>query len=273
MSWTSLRIRSPERRDEVMAALFAAGAEGVHEDGTDLVTHFPARIPVDDVVRAIEALVPDCDWVTSPTPDVDWSVAWRDRTRAFSVGAISVAPPWLAEGFETHRTVIIDPGMAFGTGDHASTRGALRLLQGCLNPGVVVADLGAGSAVLSIAAAKLGASHVFAIEVDADAIGNARSNIERNGVQESVHLFEGDAATLLPLVAPVDIIVANIISSVLVDLLSVMARCLPSGGRAVLAGILAEERAFILEVAQADGWNVIGEDEEEGWWSVALSRP
>ncbi|MFN8572669.1 MAG: 50S ribosomal protein L11 methyltransferase [Gemmatimonadaceae bacterium] len=273
MSWTSLRIRSPQRRDEVIAVLFAAGAEGVHEDGHDLVTHFPDSVAVDDVVQAVEALVPDCDWVTTPTPDVDWSLAWRDRTRAFSVGAISVAPPWLAEGFETHRTVIIDPGMAFGTGDHASTRGALRLMQTSLNPGVVVADLGAGSAVLSIAAAKLGASSVFAIELDPDAIGNAQANIERNGVQDSVHLFEGDAATLLPLVAPVDLILANIISSVLVDLLATMARCLPSGGRAVLAGILAEERASILEVAEADGWSVVGEDQEEGWWSVALARP
>jgi len=169
--------------------------------------------------------------------------------------------------------VVIDPGMAFGTGDHASTRGALRLLQGRMSPGLVVADLGSGSGVLAIAAAKLGASHVFAIELDPDALGNATANLERNQVTDVVHLFEGDARILLPLVAPVDVIVANIISSVLVELLDTFARALPPGGVAILAGILVSEREAMIEVAAADGWTVLEEDQEEGWWSAAIARP
>ena len=273
MNWTSLRVSGSADRAAVIAALFTAGAEGVHEDGVDLVTHFPSSIDVDEVVDAVRAIDPAASCTTAPTEPIDWSSAWRDQTRAFSLGAISVAPPWLAEGFDTARTVVIDPGMAFGTGDHASTRGALRLLQSRVSAGIVVADLGAGSAVLSIAAAKLGASRVFAIELDADALGNATANVERNNVTEVVHLFEGDARILLPLVAPVDLIVANIISSILVDLLTTCARALPSGGIAILAGILLEERDAMLEVAKADGWRILEEDEEEGWWSCAIARP
>ncbi|MEP7347980.1 MAG: 50S ribosomal protein L11 methyltransferase [Gemmatimonadaceae bacterium] len=273
MKWTSLRISGSEHREGVIAALFAAGAEGVHEDGMDLVTHFPASVDVGAVVDTVQGIDPAARCATAPTEPVDWSVAWRDRARAFSLGSISVAPPWLVEGFDTARTVVIDPGMAFGTGDHASTRGALRLMQSRVSAGIVVADLGAGSAVLSIAAAKLGASRVFAIEMDPDALGNANANVKRNGVTDVVHIFEGDARVLLPLVAPVDLIVANIISSVLVDLLTTFARALPSGGVAILAGILIDERDAMLEVAKADGWRILEEDEEEGWWSFAIARP
>jgi ribosomal protein L11 methylase PrmA len=76
---------------------------------------------------------------------------------------------------------VIDPGMAFGTGDHPTTRGVVRLMQGAVRPGDLVADLGAGSAVLSIAAIKLGAARAAAIEFDPDAIGNAEENVARNG--------------------------------------------------------------------------------------------
>ncbi len=273
MKWTSLRVSGSERREGVIAALFAAGAEGVHEDGLDLVTYFPAAADVAAVVRAVQAIDSAARCNMAPAEVVDWSQAWRDRARAFSLGEIAVAPPWLAEGFDTSRTVVIDPGMAFGTGDHASTRGALRLMQSRVHAGIVVADLGAGSAVLSIAAAKLGASRVFAIEVDPDALGNANANVERNGVSDVVHIFEGDARILLPLVAPVDMIVANILSSILVDLLATFARALPSGGVAIMAGILIDERDEMLEVAKADGWLILEEDEEEGWWSFAIARP
>src|SRR6185503_17955519 len=174
----------------------------------------------------------------------------------------------LAQDLDPTRTVVIDPGMAFGTGDHASTLGVLRLMQRVLEPGIVVADLGAGSAVLSIAAARLGASRVFAIELDGDALGNAQENIDRNGVSDVVHLFEGDAEVLLPLVAPVDLIVANIISSVLVELLPLMARALPPGGFAVLGGMLHDEEPAILDIVAADGWRVVESDTEEDWWSL-----
>jgi ribosomal protein L11 methyltransferase len=273
VSWTSLRISGTTDRQAVIAALFEAGAQGVHEDGDAVITHFPDGSDLAAIVAAVRGIAPAAACEISPTPDIDWSEAWRDRLLTYAVGALTVSPPWLAKGLDPARTVVIDPGMAFGTGDHASTRGVLRLMQRVLEPGLVVADLGAGSAVLSIAAARLGASRVFAIELDADALGNAQENIERNGVGDVVHLFEGDAEVLLPLVAPVDLIVANIISSVLVELLPAMARALPSGGCAVLGGMLREEEPVILEIVAADGWRVVEDETEEDWWSLTITRP
>lgn len=272
MTWTSLRVSAPGRRDDASAALFAAGAQGVHEDGATLVTHFPPEIDVAEVIRQVHAAIPDAVCETSPTESIDWSVHWRDKLGAHTLGRLTIAPTWLAEGHDPATTIVIDPGMAFGTGDHPTTRGATRLLQEVVQPGLVVADLGAGSAVLAIAAAKLGASRVFAIEYDGDAIGNAEDNVRRNDVDGIVHVFEGDATVLLPLVAPVDVIVANIISSVLVELLPAMHSALRAGGRAILSGILLEERDAMLDAIAADGWRVEREDVEDAWWSITIAK-
>ena len=145
-------------------------------------------------------------------------------------------------------------------------------MHGIVQPGDVVADLGAGSAVLAIAAAKLGASRVAAIELDPDAGDNARHNIEQNGVADRVHFIEGDAAVLLSLVAPARLVLANIVSSVLVELLPTIADALTADGHAILSGILHEERDMMLALLSRDGWSVLQEDTEEQWWSVLIAR-
>lgn len=272
MSWTSLRVHPGGRRDEVSAALFAAGAQGLHEDGSTFVTHFPPEADVAAVLRAVQAAAPGVLCETAIAEPVDWSVHWRDKLHAHTLGRLTIAPVWLAAGYDPATTVVIDPGMAFGTGDHPTTRGAVRLLQDVVRPGLVVADLGAGSAVLSIACAKLGASRVFAVEYDGDAISNAEANVLRNSADAVVHVFEGDATVLLPLVAPVDVIAANIISSVLVELLPAMLSALRAGGAAVLAGILVEERDTMLEAFSPDHWRVVREDVEDVWWSVSIAK-
>jgi ribosomal protein L11 methyltransferase len=147
----------------------------------------------------------------------------------------------------------------------------MRLMQGVVRAGDVVADLGAGSAVLSIAAAKLGAARVAAIEIDPDAIGNAQENVVANGVGDRVEIIEGDAGMLLPLLAPVRVVLANIISSVLIPLLPTIRASLTSGGQAILAGILSEERDVMLRALAADGWTVEREDTEDVWWSVQIA--
>ncbi|MBC7897097.1 MAG: 50S ribosomal protein L11 methyltransferase [Cytophagaceae bacterium] len=273
MSWSSLRVEAGAARQEALAALFAAGAQGVHEDGTSLVTHFPPDTDMPAIVAAIRIAAPDAQCEVGTADETDWSVAWRERLRAHDLGALTITPPWLAEGLDPSRTVVIDPGMAFGTGDHPTTRGVVRLLQEVMSPGLVVADLGAGSGVLAIAAAKLGASRVFAVEYDNEAIANAEENVQANGVEGVVHVFEGDAGVLLPLVAPVDLIVANIISSVLVELLPTMHDALRPGGVAILSGILTDETASMLESLGPDRWVVRATDVEENWWSVTIARP
>ncbi len=273
-SWIRLAVRpsGAEQRDAVSAALFANGSLGVHEDGDLLVTHLEPDADIAAFERAVREADDGATVESSEIPAVDWSVRWRDRIGAHTLGALTVTPPWLADQFDPRTTIVIEPQMAFGTGEHATTRGVVRLMQGAIRPGDQVADLGAGSAVLAIAAARLGAARVVAIEMDGDAIANAEENVIRNAVGDRVTVVEGDAALLLPLVAPVRVVLANIISSVLTALLPVIARSLAPGGVAILSGILAEERPGMLAVIADGGWRVLAEDAEEQWWSVCISR-
>jgi ribosomal protein L11 methyltransferase len=261
-----------EAAERVSAALFAAGSQGLHEDGDALVTQFPAGADVDAVRAAVLAADPDAEVTISAAAAVDWTEGWKALIGAHALGALDVVPPWLADGRDPARTVVIDPGMAFGTGDHPTTRGVVRLMADAVLPGDVVADLGAGSAVLAIAAVKLGAARAAAIEFDPDAIGNAEENAARNGVADRVVVIEGDAGVLLPLVAPVRLVLANIISSVLTTLLPAIADALAPGGDAILSGILWEERDRMLAVLADGGWRVVAEDHEDAWWSVRVAR-
>ena len=270
-----MRVRPSDVGDakrECLAALFAVGAQGVHEDGIALVTHFPPGADLASIHASITQADEGVVIETSPVPDVDWSQEWKARLVAHELGALTIAPPWLAQGRDRSRTIVIDPGMAFGTGDHATTRGVVRLLPSVLQEGDTVADLGAGSAVLAIAAAKLGASRVYAIELDGEAIADAEMNVTANGVADRVHVFEADAASMLPLVGPVRVILANIISSVLVDLLPHMAEALTADGGVIISGVLQEERAHMLEVLHGMGWRVLAEDAEDIWWSASIVR-
>jgi ribosomal protein L11 methyltransferase len=270
-SWTAVRVRLASDRAAVITALFDIGAEGIEERGDELVTHLrdADEQRVSAVIRAADSQA-TVDY--TPTPAVDWSSEWRSRITAHRVGSLVVTPPWLADGFASGERVVIDPGMAFGTGEHETTRGVMRLLAGVVRAGDTVVDLGAGSAVLSIAAAKLGAARVIAIELDPDAIGNAEDNVRVNGVSDIVSVLEGDAALLLPLVAPVRVVVANILSSVLIELLPSITSALTADGVAILSGILAEERSDI-ESAVADmRWRILQTDQEGMWWSVTIAR-
>jgi len=273
--WFAVRVRprgGDDAYDAVVAALFAAGSQGVQEDAATVVTQFPATTDIEVVRRAVLDADPSADVSIAPADPVDWTEGWKSLVTAHDLGALAVAPPWLADGRDLARTIVIDPGMAFGTGDHPTTRGCLRLMPDVIRPGDLVADLGAGSAVLSIAAAKLGATRVAAIEFDADAIGNAEENVRRNGAADVVTVIQGDASLLLPLVAPVRVVVANIISSVLVALLPAIRDALAPDGDVILSGILREERERMLDSVAAYGFRAVAEDAEDAWWTVALRR-
>lgn len=270
--WLAVRVRPGTHRDAVLAALFAVGAQGVQEVGDQLVTLLASGQTADDVTCAVLAASPDASVETEETPRVDWSERWKESVRAQHVGSLVIAPPWLVDPADSQRTIVIEPGMAFGTGEHPTTRGVVRLLPSVLRVGDRVADLGAGSAVLSIAAVKLGATHAFAIELDPDAIGNAEENVARNAVADRVTVLLGDAAALLPLVGPVDLVLANIVSSVVLALLPAVAESLAPGGRAIVSGILRDEAAAMVAHVQSNGWRIEREDTEDIWWSAALLR-
>ena len=272
MKWLAVRVRPGTSRDRTLAALFEIGSEGVHETGDELVTHFPGDTDAEMVRAALIEADPSAHVTATLIPAVDWAEEWKKGVGAHDLGVLSIVPPWLATGRDPRRTIVIEPEMAFGTGEHQTTRGVVRLLPDVIRVGDRVADLGSGSAVLSIAAALLGAAQVTAIEIDHDSIANANENIVRNGVADRVTVIEGDASILLPLIAPVRVVLANIISSVLLELLPTIASSLTANGDAIVSGILVEERAMMLDAFAASGWSVVAEDVEGQWWSARIAR-
>jgi ribosomal protein L11 methyltransferase len=267
--WVAIRVETGADRQQVIDALFSAGSQGVQEDGNAIVTHFPASADIGSIEQAIHRADPRASVTVSNAPQVNWD-EWRANVREHTLGRVTVAPPWLTDQVRNDVVIVIDPAMAFGTGEHATTRGVIRLMQQIGMPDVV-ADLGAGSAILSICAARLGAQRVIAIELDADAIGNAEDNVVSNNVDTVVRVTEGDAALLLPLVAPVGLVLANIISSVLLELLNVISDSLDAHGNAILSGILVEEREMMERAIGESGFEILSDDTEEGWWSVLLA--
>jgi ribosomal protein L11 methyltransferase len=267
--WTTLRVRRFSESAPVVRALFALGAEGVQELDGEVVTHLR---DIDEAAAraAIGGADRGADIEFSRLDKQDWTTEWRARVGAHRLGRLVVTPPWLAAAHQEHERVVIDPAMAFGTGEHETTRGVLRLMQRVVKSDDVVADLGAGSAVLSIAAARLGARRAIAIELDHDAIGNAEQNVAANGVSDRVSVIEGDAAVLLPLVAPVRVILANIISSVLLELLPAIELALTEDGVAILSGILVDERADMEATLARRKWRVVDVDQEGLWWSATV---
>jgi ribosomal protein L11 methyltransferase len=272
MNWLAVRVKPGASRPRALAALFEAGSEGVHEAGDELVTHFPGETDGEAVRNVVLAADPDAQVSLELIPAIDWAQEWKKGVRAHDLGALSIVPPWLADGRDPARTVVIEPQMAFGTGEHQTTRGVVRLLPNVIRDGDRVADIGCGSAVLSIAAIKLGAAHVVGIEIDHDSIENAHENLVRNGVADQVTIFEGDANIFLPLVAPVRVVLANIISTVLLQMLPMIESSLTPDGEAILSGILLEEREMMRNALDDAGWDILAEDAEGLWWSAHVAH-
>lgn len=274
MSWIEVSVRCGEspQRDAIVAALVAAGAAGVQEVDDGLRTHLPQGASLDEVEAALRAAGSDASMSCTDVGEIDWSSRWPARVGIQRIGRLAVAPPWLSDEIaDAEIQIVIEPATAFGTGEHETTRGILALMQGTVREGDVLADLGAGSAVLSIAAAKLGASRVAAVELDEQAIGNARENVERNGVSDRVTIIEGDARLLLPLLAPVRVILANIISGVIVELAPAIRAALAPDGRAIVSGILVAERDEVLAALRPLGFELREEIADGDWWSAVLA--
>jgi ribosomal protein L11 methyltransferase len=274
MEWLAVRVAGAhgDARDAITSALIAAGAAGVQEVQDALVTYVPDDAPlasVRDLVSRDAAIA--LEVLPAQSEDVDRQ--WPTDVRLSRVGRLVVSPPWLAHEIAPEEIgIVIEPATAFGTGEHPTTRGVLRLMQDAVRPGDRVADLGAGSAVLAIAAAKLGATRVAAIEVDSDAISNAELNVAANDVGDRVIVIEGDAALLLPLVAPVRVVLANIVSSVIETLLPAIGQSLSTDGVAILSGMLSEERDDFCRVLDRQHWRIVREHVEDSWWTV-VARP
>lgn len=284
--WLVLTVRTadPELLPLAAEVLVARGSWAVQEMAGAIETYVPEPAAPDAYADDVRAALAD-ELPESAAPEVawrwqqneDWAAKWREGLAPRAVTErVVVKPTWTEWEARPGQVVVdIDPQMAFGTGEHATTRGCLRLLDGVLAPGDRVLDVGSGSAILAITAAMLGARECIAVEYDPDANLNARENLERNGVVERVRIVEAMAdPALLEELGAFDVLLANILSGVIRPLLPAFRRALGGSpdGRLIVSGILRTEAPTVVHDAEAAGFRVVQVDEEEEWWS-ALLRP
>ena len=261
----------PSARVEIASAqLFELGCCGVMEedisDGVRLTAYFET---IQNKAEIEQALMP-CECRFEQVPDTDWTLAWRSFFHpVYPTPRMAICPPWdMVPDPPGGFTIAIDPQMAFGTGHHETTRLALLGLEKKIMSGDRVLDVGTGSGILSIAAVKLGASEVMAVDIEAAAIENARANCILNGVDIKVVLGQYSVDRVSGVF---DVGVANIISSILLPIIPELVKRLQSGGYAILGGILDREReAFCAVLDRAD--LVLDEMLEDGEWLCAIAR-
>jgi ribosomal protein L11 methyltransferase len=258
MEWLEVSVTVENEAAEVVAEVLSryvyrgvaieAGPEGWNA-GPVVVR---AYLPADDQLQATKRRIEEALWhlgqirpIPAPTfrpvAEEDWAEAWKERLDVLRIGQhVVIRPSWREYVPEPEDVVVqLDPGMAFGTGLHPTTQMCLAALEELTRPETTVLDLGTGSGILAIAAARLGAGRVLAVDNDPVAVKTARGNVVSNGVQGTVSVVYGSLADVP---GSYDLVVVNILARVIVEMMQEgLANRVRPGGRLITAGIIADQ--------------------------------
>jgi ribosomal protein L11 methyltransferase len=308
MKWAEVSIQTSHEATEAVANIFHdLGATGVVIEDPELINSYrrsgnwdycdipeetdtetvviKAYLPVDDELddklkefeRRVDELIAhhinkgkgQIDW--REVQEEDWATSWKNYFHPIAVGQrVVIKPSWEEYAQAPDEIVIeLDPGMAFGTGTHHTTAMCIRCLEQVIQAGDIVFDVGTGSGILAVAAAKLGAAHVQAVDLDGVAVRVARENIILNQVETKITLAQGDLLTGVD--GRANVIVANIIADVIIRLLPDVPARLADGGVFIGSGIIAERLGDVTEAIMANGL-VVDKIIEEGGWAAVVAR-
>lgn len=207
--------------------------------------------------------------------DEDWATAWRKHYKPFRVGRkMWIHPSWLEATDSVPGDVVIavDPGMAFGTGLHPSTQMCLQQIESLVRPGMSVLDVGTGSGILSIAAAKLGAARALAFDTDYQAVRATAENVERNGVEDRLWLYQGELSVLGR--SAWDLVVVNILAPVITKLLlnDHLSNYVSSDGLLVLSGIIEEQESDVIQALEAKAMKLVNRATIRDWVCLTAEK-
>lgn len=204
----------------------------------------------------------------------DWANAWKAHYSVHKVGnRVLVRAPWHDYAPAESEVVIeLDPGMAFGTGLHPSTQLAMVAIERELRPGDTVLDVGIGSGILATGAALLGAARVDGVDIEPVAVRSARENAVRNHVADVIRVEEGSVGAGQPFLGEYDLVVANIIARVLIELSDALYRVVRPGGRLILSGIIDSKESSVREAFATPDMQLVRRDTIEDWISLTWRR-
>lgn len=309
MKWAEISVQTTHEATEAVADIFhEVGASGVVIEDPDLINSYRqsgtwdycdipeetetevvtvlAYLPVDEeledklrrfeesflglVNHGLERGRGQIKW--KEVLEEDWETCWKDYFHPIKVGEkIVIKPSWEEYQAQPDELIIeLDPGMAFGTGTHHTTAMCCRLLEDYVKPGETLFDVGTGSGILAVAAAKLGAVNIRAVDFDSVAVRVAKENVEINQVQDVVTV--GQADLLNGVEGQADVILANIVADIIIRLLPDIPARLKPGGRFIASGIIAERLADVTAAALLQKMTVEKVTEEGGWVAIVMTQ-
>ena len=289
MSWLEASVQADGEIAEAVSEVFnryygaVLSTDFDDESGDAAVVTVKTYLPLDEEGRKARRRIEEALWHLSqiypfPAPEFrelaedDWANAWKKHYHVLRIGQrIVIKPPWQEHERQPDEVVIeLDPGMAFGTGLHPTTRMCLQALEERLEPGAKVLDLGTGSGILAIAAAKLGAGYVLALDNDPLAVKAARANVQSNGVQNLVAVEHG---SLGKTTEEFELVLVNILARVIVELADkgLVDRVRPTG-LMIAAGIIVEQEAEVAAVLREHGLDIVELRQEKDWVTLIGRR-
>lgn len=279
MRWAEISVVcAPEAQDAVSYAMLEAGCGGVALTGSAAITVCGSLPVSDDLTPRIAALQAHLGALASfglpalregitlrYADDEDWANAWRQYFKPMKLGRrLVIKPSWETyEPIGDDLILELDPGMAFGTGGHPTTRLCLSALEDCVRPGMRIADIGTGSGILSIAAARLGASVVYATDIDPLPLRVARENVAHNGLADTIRVLE--LAEFDRTAAGCDVVVANIVANTIVEIAPSIPGRLAADGVFIASGIVEEHEETVRAALEAVGLQWIDTLREDIW--------
>jgi ribosomal protein L11 methyltransferase len=285
MIWQEISIAAPYEYVEPISYLFSRYGHGLSMEldsaGRVLFrTYLPntsqrrlARIDVG--VRLVNLLHSLGELTVRPLPpDQDWQNAWKAHFSLLKLGQhLVIKPSWIPYVAAAEDVVIdIDPGMAFGTGYHPTTYTCLEALEQLLETGMEVLDLGTGSGILTIAAVKLGAAHVVALDIDPQAVRAARQNLRRSDVAQQVSLAQGTVPHKLVRSGQFDLAVANISARVVPKRAPFILPALKPSGFFIASGIMSAQQQQVGDALREAGFSLVQVLDREEWVSLVCRR-
>ena len=228
---------------------------------------------IDVAIRLVAALAPVSDLAERVLPEEQWRDAWKKHFKPLRIGrGVVVRPTWsTGRPPEGEATIWLDPGMAFGTGHHPTTRMCIEQIERTMTPGDRVLDVGCGSGILSIAAARLGASEVLGLDIDPAAIGVAEENGRKNGVESKLTFAAGSLPSPRAKPRSFDLTVANISAKVVTEIAADLVASQEAGGVLITSGVLAENSERVQRALSDAGAVITCVTTEDGWTTLVGS--
>ena len=269
--WHEFIITAPDAlREPITAILFDLGCEGVYEDGGLLRAYFPDTAPLGDVSDALVHLE-GVTFEQSELAEQDWYAPWKEKFSLFEVEGLTVCPPWREHMPQAgEKLILLDPGQAFGAGEHVTTRTVIKMIRGWVDAqhgleGKRFLDLGAGTGILAIAGYMYGLRDVTAVDVEIRAVETTARNLSLNGLVGKIKLMPG---SIMEAGKGYDLIAANIFLEVLVELMPDIAAALNPAGSLILSGFMVDQKEQVVTAASRAGL-VLDDIISDGRWVSA----